>query len=148
MTLHLIPTPNCSTGAVQEKISSISQELMGHQLVSLLEVKERNLEILPSIISKGLHFGEVFVYLIHPVMAQPVMRCFILFSGYRLLFWLDVGSVGQLKRSLLDGSNITTIISDLPNPTDLVVDVEADLVFWGDAEKHSIELATIDGRDR
>ncbi|RUS81822.1 hypothetical protein EGW08_010414, partial [Elysia chlorotica] len=67
----------------------------------------------------------------------------------RYLYWADVGQTAKIVRSLLDGSNRSTIVkSGISLPRDLTIDYSDNRVYWVDAVVDAIQSVTFDGDDR
>jgi len=70
-------------------------------------------------------------------------------STERLLFITEWGSDPRIVRMQMDGSVPKLIISkDIVWPNGIVVDESIDRIFWTDAQRDTIETATLDGLDR
>lgn len=64
------------------------------------------------------------------------------------LFWSDWGEPKRLERSLLDGSNRSTIIVDIGLATGLTVDYQTNRLYWADALKDRLEMCDLNGKRR
>ena len=51
----------------------------------------------------------------------------------------------QIERAYLDGSQRSTLISDIGLVTDLTIDYGSGRLFWADSQKGTIESAGMDG---
>ena len=65
------------------------------------------------------------------------------------LYWtgrLGSGSGdGLIQRANLDGSNVTTLVSDLTSPTGLALDETKGKLYWTDVEARTIQRADLNG---
>jgi len=67
----------------------------------------------------------------------------------RLLFVTEWGSTPMVVQMNLDGSGRREIVkTDIKWPNGIAVDESINRLYWADAERNSIESATIDGADR
>ena len=66
-----------------------------------------------------------------------------------MLFWSDWGAIKRIERSLLDGSNRTTVVDwSISWPNGLALDRPMKRLYWADAQFDSIESCDYDGADR
>ena len=63
-----------------------------------------------------------------------------------LMFWTDSNS--GIKRSTLNGTQRTVLVTSLRWPQDIDLDRRNKLVFWVNAETNSVESVDYDGNDR
>jgi hypothetical protein len=63
------------------------------------------------------------------------------------LFWIQKRPDRRIVSAELDGSDQTTVIGDLRNPSHLAIDSHAGLLFWSDPVEGTIVRARIDGSD-
>uniref|UniRef100_A0A3B3YW90 EGF-like domain-containing protein n=1 Tax=Poecilia mexicana TaxID=48701 RepID=A0A3B3YW90_9TELE len=66
----------------------------------------------------------------------------------KLMLWSEIGSVPQIERSGMDGSQRKVLVSqDLSWPVSLAYDFLDDRVYWADEKLHCIGSASLDGND-
>ncbi|XP_016532550.1 low-density lipoprotein receptor-related protein 2 isoform X4 [Poecilia formosa] len=72
----------------------------------------------------------------------------VLISDKGLMLWSEIGSVPQIERSGMDGSQRKVLVSqDLSWPVSLAYDFLDDKVYWADEKLHCIGSASLDGND-
>ena len=68
---------------------------------------------------------------------------------HRFLYWCDRSSRVRISRSLLNGENITYLVTTLIiRPESITIDFLTDDVYWSDTIRDTIETISWDGRNR
>ena len=68
---------------------------------------------------------------------------------YRFLYWCDRGPRVRISRSLLNGENITYLVtSQIIRPEAITIDFLTDDVYWSDSIRDTVEVISWDGRNR
>jgi len=66
----------------------------------------------------------------------------------RFIFWSDVAE-RSIKRALLDGTNVKTIVNDVIGVCDgIAVEWTSGLLYWTDTSYQKIEVSRLDGTNR
>ncbi|KAI8503928.1 hypothetical protein Bbelb_179960, partial [Branchiostoma belcheri] len=69
-------------------------------------------------------------------------------NGYGYMYWTDWGSSDpRIDRAAMDGSNQTTILSDLTDPNMITIDYTENRLYYCDGGAHSIFSADLLGND-
>ncbi|CAF1581398.1 unnamed protein product, partial [Rotaria sordida] len=67
----------------------------------------------------------------------------------RFLYWCDRGQRVRIVRSLLNGQNVTYIVTaQIIRPESITIDFLTDDVYWSDAIRDTVEAISWDGRNR
>uniref|UniRef100_A0A3B3TNP7 Uncharacterized protein n=1 Tax=Poecilia latipinna TaxID=48699 RepID=A0A3B3TNP7_9TELE len=102
------------------------------QTSSLVLISDKGYDLFINL--SGLKFVEIFEHF-----------CVI---ALRLMLWSEIGSVPQIERSGMDGSQRKVLVSqDLSWPVSLAYDFLDDKVYWADEKLHCIGSASLDGDD-
>jgi low density lipoprotein-related protein 2 len=68
---------------------------------------------------------------------------------HRYLYWADYGQTPKIERSLLDGTNRTTLVrTGIMYPRGLSIDAATGHVFWVDTVVDAIQRISFSGGDR
>lgn len=68
---------------------------------------------------------------------------------YRFLYWCDRGPRVRISRSLLNGENITYLVTtQIIRPESITIDFLTDDVYWSDSIRDTVEVISWDGRNR
>ena len=67
----------------------------------------------------------------------------------RFLYWCDRGPRARISRSLLNGDNVTYLVTALIiRPESITIDYLTDDVYWSDTVRDTVEVISWDGRNR
>ncbi|CAF0957368.1 unnamed protein product [Adineta ricciae] len=67
----------------------------------------------------------------------------------RFLYWCDRGPRAHITRSLLNGENVTYLVTtQIIRPESITIDYSTDDVYWADSIRDTIEVISWDGRNR
>ena len=71
------------------------------------------------------------------------------FVLHRFLYWCDRGPRARISRSLLNGENMTYLVTTLIiRPESITIDFLTDDVYWSDTVRDTVEVMSWDGRNR
>lgn len=68
---------------------------------------------------------------------------------YRFLYWCDRGQRTRISRSLLNGENVTFLVTtQIIRPESITIDYLTDDVYWSDTMRDTVEAISWDGSNR
>ncbi len=65
-------------------------------------------------------------------------------AGLGMMYWTDQGD-DTIKRALTDGSSVTTIVSQLNNPFEIELDLQAGKIYWTETAGNVVRRSNLDG---
>ena len=81
--------------------------------------------------------GKEFSHPLRIAIGQPVK-----------MYWIEYGrETNKIRRASLDGSVVEDIVTRLPSPRGLALDVAAGKIYWTDREMARIQRANLDGSE-
>jgi hypothetical protein len=75
-------------------------------------------------------------------------RAIVLYPTESLMFWTDWGKQAHIGVAFMDGSDTKVLVDNVMWPNGLALDWPNGRIYWVDAQAHTIESATIEGKDR
>ena len=67
----------------------------------------------------------------------------------RFLYWCDRGPRARISRSLLNGENVTYLVTtQIIRPESITIDFLTDDVYWSDSVRDTVEVISWDGSNR
>uniref|UniRef100_A0AAY5ESJ3 EGF-like domain-containing protein n=1 Tax=Electrophorus electricus TaxID=8005 RepID=A0AAY5ESJ3_ELEEL len=103
-------------------------------------------QILAVRLSTSLVKPENYIVILDEDLEQP--RSLALLPQKGIMVWSEMGSVAQIERAGMDGSDRKVVLSHgLSWPVALAVDALKDRIYWTDEKLKCIGSATLDGED-
>ena len=66
-------------------------------------------------------------------------------TKFRKIYWMEKG---RIRRAILDGSGVENVLQGMPNVTDLALDINGNMIYWGNWQIHIIQRSKLDETDR
>ena len=71
------------------------------------------------------------------------------FNVRSMLYWTEWGTAARIRKASMDGSSKTTIHdTNITRPYSLAIDLNFQMLYWGDETFHRIETSTVNGAYR
>jgi hypothetical protein len=86
--------------------------------------------------------------LVNETIEMDRPRAIVLHPTESLMFWTDWGKQAHIGVAFMDGSASKHLVDNVAWPNGLSLDWPNGRIYWVDAQAHTIESATIEGKDR
>lgn len=83
-----------------------------------------------------------FVFILVACLLCPVFQDISLGQEFGKIYWMEDN---RIRRANLDGTSVEDVIPNMPNVTDIALDLRNKKIYWVNASKAKIERANFDG---